>query len=432
MVRPLDREKAGRGAAVRTVGRDRLTAAPAGLRPPAGHPRFRLLDSVRGFSVLLVILTHVAGYTHAFHGLAGLVLARSLWVVAGFFMISGFLLYRPWVAARVIDVRAPTTADYLTNRAMRILPGFWAALLLLAIWPGLPQLSWPFGHNWWAYWGLIQVYRTHWIFGGIGQAWTVCIEATFYISLPVWVYLAKGAARRAGFVVGMRVELVALAVLAALSTVFRVLFAIQLDHRIALYTLPSFFAWFAIGMALALIDVDIRRRERRPQWVVLLRRNAWLSWVVAAGLLIWVSKGFGIPVGFALLAPFSHRQMLAEYVLEAGVALCVLLPAIFAEDAAGIPQRVLASWPLQQLGAISYGVYLWHSAILAELFKLGAQSWLPGGRFLSLAIIGVPPSLLLGWLSYRFVERPFLLRKRDPGASARRPAGDALASVQTN
>lgn len=113
---------------------------------------------MRGLGVLLVFLTHVEGYTGKFHGLLGAMLARSLWVVCGFFIISGFLLYRPWVAARVADdLLAPSVTAYLTNRALRILPGYWAALLILAIFPGLPQLSWPFGHDWWAYWGLVQV-----------------------------------------------------------------------------------------------------------------------------------------------------------------------------------------------------------------------------------------------------------------------------------
>jgi peptidoglycan/LPS O-acetylase OafA/YrhL len=383
-----------------------------GLRPPRGHPRFPLLDGVRGIGVIMVVLTHVAGRTGTYQGFLGDLVARSLWVVAAFFIISGFLLYRPWVAARDSTLRAPTIRGYLVNRALRILPAYWSALLVLSVYPGLPQLAWPFGHAWWAYWGFLAVYIRHWIFGGIGQAWTIDVEITFYLLLPVYVVVADRAYRRYGFAGGLLRERLTLGVLALGSVAFRVLVATPLSHRLVLYTLPSWFAWFAIGMLLALLSVDVERRSHPPRWVRALRSASWVTWVVAFALLVWLAEAFNIPKGFALLLPFSHHQMAAEYVIEGAMSTLVVLPGIFAEDVRGLPQRVLGCRPIAELGVISYGVYIWHSALLGKLYDAGAASWLPGNRFISLLVFGAATSLLAGWASFHFIEAPFLRKKR--------------------
>lgn len=398
-------------AAPEPVGTALKQGAP-GLRPPRGNPRFPLLDGIRGIGVIMVFLTHVAGRTGTYQGFAGDLVARSLWVVAAFFIVSGFLLYRPWVAARDSTLRAPAIRAYLVNRALRILPGYWSALLVLSIYPGLPQLAWPFGHSWWAYWGCLAVYSRHWIFGGIGQAWTVDIEISFYLLLPVYVIAADRAFRRYGFTGGLLRERIALGVLAIGSVVFRVLVATPLSHRLVLYTLPSWFAWFAIGMLLALLSVDVERRSRPPRWVRALRSASWVTWVLAFALLAWLAEAFNVPKGFALLLVFTHRQMAAEYVIEGAMATLLVLPAIFAADVGGLPQRILGSRPIAGMGVISYSVYIWHSALLEKLADAGAASWLPGNRFISLMVFGAAASLLAGWASFHFIEAPFLRRKR--------------------
>jgi peptidoglycan/LPS O-acetylase OafA/YrhL len=44
--------------------------------------------------------------------------------VAVFFGISGFLLYRPFVATRLVGKPPPGTVRYAKRRALRILPGY--------------------------------------------------------------------------------------------------------------------------------------------------------------------------------------------------------------------------------------------------------------------------------------------------------------------
>ena len=80
---------------------------------------------------------------------------HMLWVVAMFFMISAFLLYRPFVAARINATdTSPSVADYAWRRFLRVVPGYWVALAVLWVTVGMPHMG-----QWWPhYFTLTQVY----------------------------------------------------------------------------------------------------------------------------------------------------------------------------------------------------------------------------------------------------------------------------------
>src|SRR3954470_22229427 len=88
-------------------------AAPDALRPPPGNPRFPLVDGLRAVAALMVLVGHtsfLAGFNG--HGQLGQVMSRLDMGVALFFIISGFLLYRPFVAARYEGRPAPAVLRY--------------------------------------------------------------------------------------------------------------------------------------------------------------------------------------------------------------------------------------------------------------------------------------------------------------------------------
>ena len=103
-----------------------------------------------------------------------------------FFLISGFLLYRPFVAARLRGARpARAPAPYAWRRFLRIVPAYWLALTVVgARGSGRAACSPPAGIP--TFYGLAQIYRETTIGGGLTQAWTLCIEVAFYAFLPLW------------------------------------------------------------------------------------------------------------------------------------------------------------------------------------------------------------------------------------------------------
>ena len=72
---------------------------------------------------------------------------------------------------------------------LRIFPAYWLALTGVALWLGADYVF--TGEGVLRYYGLLQVYDSDTITNGIGQAWTVCIEITFYLLLPVWAITAR-------------------------------------------------------------------------------------------------------------------------------------------------------------------------------------------------------------------------------------------------
>ena len=91
------------------------------------------LTAIRGLAVLAVIVFHVASITGAVNRSFTGRLAPLLGSVGPivFFVLSGFLLLRPFIAGE------PSLARYARRRVLRILPPYWTALTLLAIFPGI-------------------------------------------------------------------------------------------------------------------------------------------------------------------------------------------------------------------------------------------------------------------------------------------------------
>jgi len=106
--------------------------------------------------------------------------------VAIFFLISGFLLFRPFLAARRSG-RTLRLRDFYRRRALRIVPAYWVALTLFIVFGFVSGVT---AHNWWIFYGFAQIYCLGTIGHGIGVAWTLCIEVTFYAALPAFAFAA--------------------------------------------------------------------------------------------------------------------------------------------------------------------------------------------------------------------------------------------------
>jgi peptidoglycan/LPS O-acetylase OafA/YrhL len=299
--------------------------------------------------------------------------------VAVFFVISGFVLYRPYLVHRHSGGPRIRNRDYLRRRVLRIVPAYWVALTLLAIYPGLT-----FTGGAWRYYLFAQVYSPSTVFGGLTPAWTLCGEVTFYAALPL---IALAAARYIGR--GrhwLRIELFALGACILACWCLRIWLdrlspesAVQ--HFNVGFTLPGVIDWFAFGMALAALSVAGRLPRLRPE----------VAWLLAAAVFVGcVALPQNDPLIHGLLGPF---------------AVLLVLPAITPPTGSPV-QRLLAFRPLALAGLISYGIYLWNQPIVLDLATHGARS------FPLLLVTTVAITLTLATLSYRLVEAPLLRLKR--------------------
>jgi peptidoglycan/LPS O-acetylase OafA/YrhL len=378
--------------------------------------RFPLLDSMRALAAISVLCSHAAFSAGAVGPGASPVvrhLAARLDVgVALFFLISGFLLYRPFVAARLDDERPPSWRAYAWRRFLRIVPAYWLALTVVAIVLDVPGVL--SAHGLVTYYAFGQIYSSSTIAGGIGQAWTLCIEVTFYALLPVWAAIAHRALRGRARDDQVRIELLVLAAVFVASLAYKaVLIAGQdavVTGRPLLLALPAYMDHFALGMGMAVLTCAWERGRLVPRLVRAVERSPALAWAGAA--VAYVAVAYGIGLTGAFFEPETPVQFLAHHELYALVGLCALAPAILGDPTRGLVRRLLGAPPLLWLGLVSYGVYLWHQAVITKLTDWNLPAVHGIHPYLLWPVAALAGAAACAAVSYYALERPALRLKR--------------------
>jgi len=390
-------------------------AAPPVVAPPPGHPRFPLVDALRAIAAIAVVIVHAGGLTVT--PVDGFVSHAEVGV-AIFFAISGFLLYRPFVSARLNGARRSALTSYLRRRVLRIVPAYWLALTVVAILLSAPGV---FSGHFWVFYGFGQVYSDKYVLNGIAPAWTLCIEITFYLLLPVYAAAMGVLVGRLSRDRQVRVELLVLAGIALVSLAYRYVLRTHGSLSWVLNALPTHLDWFAPGMALAVLSAAWQDRPL-PRGAALVARRPLIPLAVAVGAYVLVSLTEHGPqlvrAGSNPVLLYTGPQDVERHVLYAVTGAALLVPAVLGSG--GRIRRVL-SWPvLAWLGLISYGIYLWHQPLLVWICQPGPElgcsfHGLPGAHrapLLALVALGLVLAVICAALSYYLVERPILRFKR--------------------
>ena len=316
------------------------------------------LTGMRAVAALLVIATHAAFATGKLtHGYLGAVYARLEIGVALFFVLSGFLLFRPWVVAAATEDTSPGLARYARHRLRRIMPAYLVTVLAtfelyVVFTPGPnPGQTW---HGLLRYLTLTQVYTndylTTYLHPGLSQMWSLAVEVSFYAALPAIAYVLLRRHRphwRPARV------LTALAVLGVVAPVWLVIAAAtDLLPNSAGMWLPAHLACFAGGMALAVLHVVGAR------W----RAHVALPW--AGGLFLVVAT----PLGGVIVGPAPVWAAATKAVLYAVIATLIVGALVLGPS--NQYARVLASRPMVWLGEISYELFLLHAVVMAVTMNL--------------------------------------------------------------
>ncbi len=405
-----------RGRVVEDVAQELAETAPALAGAlPTQHRDFPCFDGLRAIAALSVIIVHTGfptGFTTRQH-FWGAYTSRGEIGVSVFFLISGFLLYRPFVAAHLEGRPGPAVRPYLRRRLLRIVPAYWVALFFAAY--VLHTVSPPIHsvRGVVIYFGFLQIYFSHYILHGISAAWTLCVEMSFYLFLPLYAAAVSALARRGRD--RARTEVIGLGVLVVVSEVWKV---VVFAHRSGQQTgagtwLPAQLDLFAAGMLFALASVWWSGTRREPE----ILHRAWVpgaSWAAALVCFWVVSTRIGLPR--VPVYQSSLAQAIGRQLLYGAFAFFLLIPAVFGPQDRGLIRRALRSRPAVALGVVSYGIYLWH-----ETWMLKILAWLHRPLFTTSFVkltVGVAAlAILSAAASYLLVEQPF----QRLGRSRRRP-----------
>ena len=350
----------------------------SGLTPRGITMKYRPeIDGLRAVAVLPIIFFH-AGFTWMSGGFVG---------VDVFFVISGYLITT--IILNELDEGRFSIVQFYERRARRILPALFLVLgccVPVATWLLLPDQLIGFSKS---LASVISFLSNVYFRGQINyfarsseeepllHTWSLAVEEQYYLLFPVLATLLWKS-RRAGFFVAT--------LLIALSSF------LYADSQSLLQPDKAFFdtrmrVWeLFIGSLVA--TYILRWRKAEPG-----RSVAEFGSALGLGMIVWAC------LNYVQSTPFPGRHALVPTI---GAALVILFasPATHAGS-------LLSCKPAVGIGLISYSAYLWHQPIFA--FALVTSRARPSEKvFQALLVL----TLVLAYVSWRFVEQPFRDRKR--------------------
>lgn len=339
-----------------------LTDLPSKYRPD--------IDGLRAVAILGVLVYHLDSQ----------MLPGGFVGVDVFFVISGFLI--SGLIDRDLKGGTFSIARFYERRIRRIIPALFAMIcaVLAASWilllpadlialgksvryavMALPNIHFQRITDDYFNESVSQVPLLH--------TWSLGVEEQFYLAFPLllWVFYRCGMSRK------MRLITLALLFLASLAASARM---VPLDPTRAFYLLP-FRAWeMLLGTLLALGGLPVPRGRMQNVAGV-----AGMGMIVGSMLFFDGSTPFP---GLSALLPCTGAALLLWSGIQSGAWTC----------------RFLTLKPMVFVGLISYSLYLWHWPLIA----LAKYSSAYHGIAVAVVFAG---SLALGYLSWRWIERPF-------------------------
>lgn len=400
--------------------------------PAPARVRLDFLDGMRGLAAFYVVYHHLYQIylTDPMQPAAGYfwflpVLQWGHYAVAVFIVLSGFCLMMP-VAKSAGGALREGFAQYMWRRVRRIVPAYYAAiilsLVLVALVPVMRRADSSFwspafgpSGDWHSFFDipnlvahllLLHSLQPDWVMRIDPPMWSIGVEWINYflmplIFIPVWRKLGNAA-------------------LVLFATVFCFLpyLTKPLLHtdRFAFHWMqPWFIALFALGMAAASLQFP-RAGRAHTRFDSLVRKLALhpVTFIVLLG------------VGFV-----GRYQRVPTDFVTGILTVCLILHCATGTAIGRYARKVLESRGAVWLGMISYSLYLFHGPLLQLAHRLLEPLGLSGaGRFAAMSLVIVPLIILVSWIAYHLFEKPFLARSQRANPGHAHPKAEPALQVQ--
>ena len=345
------------------------------------------LDGLRGVAVIGVLMFHANAR------LRGGYLGVDL-----FFVLSGFLITTILVEEHrrtgAIDLR-----NFWIRRARRLMPALLSLMPAVALYAKVlakpEELAALRGDalatiGYVANWRAILVRRSYWDMflapSPLEHTWSLAIEEQFYVVWPLVVVAILALARGGRPGRGPRAVFAASVLLALASVAAMVLlYEGGTTTRVYLGT-DTRGAAILVGAALATSGL-VRPAEPASSAHLRLLDVSAIAAAAYLGAAWWWLDG--------------QSELLYRGGFWTTEVAALVLIASCVRSRNGLVTRALSIGPLRAMGAISYGVYLWHWPIYVVLTeeRVGLGGW-------PLLAVRLALTVVVAGLSYRFLERP--------------------------
>lgn len=361
------------------------------------------LDGLRAVAMSLVFVYHFGLFTVPWLAEGEDLAAPTTWGariipnlhigVEIFFVLSGVLIYGPFIRARVAGRPLPSLGRYALRRAARIYPAYWLAV---AVFLAAGDIRIDGAGALVRHLTLTQTYFGAPAGEGLAIAWTLVVEVSFYCFVPLWAWFVRSWS--------IRGEALVLATIAIAAHGLRW----WLEwHEVwpPLEVLPPAMASLAPGMLLAIALAGRDGGDRGAAGLVdSVARNrvwCWAGAVLAFFVLVRVSYA---SVMFSILTGSMRAR---HEVLAPTIAVLIVAPVVLG-GASGRGFRWLRRRSVVAVGTVSYGAYLWHHPLMVRHLDVDAMragsTWDALLVMLGLFIVVCG----LAALSWTWLERPAL------------------------
>lgn len=368
------------------------------------HDRtFPTLNAARAIGAIMVVLTHSAFNTGQInHGWVGAVLARFDFGVTIFFVLSGFLLTRPWFLTAALGRPAPSTRHYLWKRALRILPLYWVVVVAaLTLDPANEDLGW---RDWVTNLTLTQLYRPVLLPSSLTQMWSLCTEVAFYVLLPLLAWFLTWRPRRGTHELDLRAVVGRSAVLFVAGVAWQAWVA-QIPGSEGHYAqwLPGYLPWFLVGVCFAAVSASLAV-DPRDHPLERLGHDLVGCWILATAVFAIAASPLAGPRTLLTPGGWEAGPKVVLYAVAGGL---YLLPLVFGPEREGWVRTQLSGPVLFWLGEISYGVFAIHLLVLTAVFRT-LDLELFSGHFVTVAGLTLGGTIVLATVSFYLFERQVL------------------------
>lgn len=381
--------------------------------------RIRGLDGARGAACLCVVIVHSAGLlaptTTARHHLY---LAAQMVVL--FFVLSGFLIFLPFVRRVAADDRLPDLRRYTSRRLRRIYPAYFVVFVLADLTAllftanavenlvartdtGTGRITDPLTVI--THLTLVQNLLPSGLQTGLNVSWSLTTELCFYLVLPAAGFALLWTTRRHGWSVWTAVAPGVLFVVLGLAGK-TLLHWDQLTRGLGPGAAQFGSTWhatltrgligqadtFGWGMIVVGLFVTMERGG-------LLR---WTGWRVVVPCVALIAVG----LAGTLWCVRHWSRYDGSFFALAVAAFALLAVEPTARGRHSLVGAAADVWPLRQVGDISLSVYLWHYPVLLGVVRAGYLGTDSPFGWIEPAAAVTAISLFLGWVTYRVVELP--------------------------
>ncbi|VBA57309.1 acyltransferase family protein [Mycobacterium attenuatum] len=365
-----------------------------GLEQVSHVDRVASLTGIRAVAALLVVGTHAAYTTGKYtHGYWGLVSSRMEIGVPIFFVLSGYLLFRPWVHSAAAGGPPPSLSRYARHRVRRIMPAYVVVVLIAYVIYHFRTAGPNPGHSWM---GLVrnltltQIYTDgylgSYLHQGLTQMWSLAVEAAFYVALPFLAYVLLVLVGRRRWQPKLMV-----ATLAAMATITPIW--LVLIHTVGWFPdgarlwLPSYLAWFVGGMMLTVLQA------------MGVRCYAFAALPLAVVCYFIASTPIA---GAPTTSPSAVTEAVVKACFYAVIATLAVAPLALGDQ--GWYSQLLASRPMVWLGEISYEIFLVHLVTMEFAMVHLVRYRVYTGSMLNLFIATMVVTIPVAWLLHRFTR----------------------------